>query len=120
MRRTSAALAALAFSAFAAAAVAESLAVPLNQVVRISLRGAASDVLIGNDKIADVALIDERTVAVSGKTYGSTNLLVLDGARRVLFNGQVTVASAGGQVTVHRGPDSSQYACVHRCEAIAK
>lgn len=120
MRRFSAVLAALACSTIAVAASAEGLAVPLNQVVKLGLRGAAVDVLIGAPAVADVALIDERTLAVTGKSYGSTNLIVLDAARRVLFSGQVTVSSPGGQVTVYRGSEEKKYACVSRCDAVGR
>lgn len=119
-RRLTAALAAFALLAVAAPVAAESLAVPLDQVVRLGLRGSAADVLIGNAAIADVALVDERTLAVTGKAYGSTNLIVLDAARRTLFSGQVTVTSSGSQVTVHRGATEQRYACVQRCEATTR
>ena len=118
MRRLSAFVAALAFSASAGAALAESLAVPLNQVVKLGVRGQATDVMIGAPEVADVALIDGSTLAVTGKAYGSTNLIVLDANRRVLFSGPVTVTGAAGQVTVFRGVEERKYACVNRCEAV--
>jgi len=118
VRRLPAVLAALALCVSAGAAAAETVAVPLNHVVKLGVRGEAADILIGSPDVADVALLDSSTLAVSGKAYGTTNLMVLDASRRVLFNGQLTVTSPPGQVTVFRGPEERKYACVSRCEAV--
>jgi Flp pilus assembly secretin CpaC len=118
--RLPAAFAALALLASAHSAAAESLAVPVDQVVRLGLSSSASDVIIGNPSVADVAMIDGRTLAITGKAYGSTNLIVLDSARRTLFNGQITVTSGGSQVSVQRGTAEQRYACVQRCEALPR
>jgi Flp pilus assembly secretin CpaC len=116
MRRTFAA----AFSALvltsAAPAAAGGLAVPLDGAVRLSLRGSAADVIVANPAVADVAIVDSRTVVVMGKSHGTTGLLVFDGARRILWDGSVTVTAPVGRITVYRGGEPRQYACLSRCE----
>ena len=119
MRRTvQAALSVLALAfAAAAPAAAGGLAVPLDGAVRLNLRAAAADVVVGNPAVADVAVVDERTVVVMGKAHGTTGVLVFDGARRVIWDGSVTVTAPPGRLTVHRGAKAEQYACLSRCES---
>ena len=121
MRRTlAAAFSVLTLAVAAAPATAgPSLAVPLDGAVRLNLRGAAADVIVVNPGVADVAMVDERTVVVLGRAHGTTGLLVLDGARRVLWDGAVTVTAPSGRITVHRGGEAQQYACLNRCEVAA-
>ena len=120
MRRTvQAALSVLALAFAAAPAAAGGLAVPLDGAVRLALRAPAADVVVGNSAVADVAVVDERTVIVMGKSHGTTGLLVFDGARRVIWDGSVTVTAPAGRLTIHRGAKSEQYACLSRCEPTA-
>ena len=106
MRRTISAAFAAVLVAAAAPASAGSLAVPLDGAVRLHLKGAA----------ADVAIVDDRTVVVLGRAHGATSVLIFDGARRLLWDGPVTVTAPAGRITVHRGAEEQQYACVSRCE----
>lgn len=92
-------------ASLAGPAHAESLSVPLDQVQRVQLRGSAADVVIGNPEIADVAMIDPHTLVITGKGPGTTSLLVLDGAHRVLFDGPVSVSSRAGHVAMVRGAE---------------
>ena len=96
-------LALAAFAAAAAAAQAEGVSVAADQVERVSLRGAASDVVIGNPAVADVAMIDSRTLVITGKAPGTTSLVVFDANRRVLFDGPVSVSVRAGHVALVRG-----------------
>ena len=96
-------LALVAFGAAAVAAQAEGVSVAADQVERIHLRGSAADVVIGNPEVADVVMIDSRTLAITGKAPGTTSLLVFDGSRRVLFDGPVSVSVRAGHVAVVRG-----------------
>jgi Flp pilus assembly secretin CpaC len=101
----------------AAAAGAGPLAVHMDQSVAISLRAPAQSVVVGNPAIADVSVIDARTVLVLGKGYGVTNLVILDQGGRVLFNREIVVSAAdAGRVSIWRGAASSNYACSPRCE----
>ena len=120
MRRTFAAATTALLLAVAAPAAAGGLAVPLDSAVRLHLKGTAADVIVGNPAVADVAIVDERTVVVLGKAHGTTGLLVFDGARRVIWDGPVTVTSPAGRITIHRGSQEQQYACLSRCERAAE
>lgn len=116
-------LALAAFGAVAAAAQAESVSVAADQVQRITLRGSAADVVIGNPEVADVAMIDSRTLVVTGKAPGTTSLVVFDNARRVLFDGPVSVSVRAGHVAMVRGTEGGAeeklFTCYGVCTARA-
>jgi Flp pilus assembly secretin CpaC len=91
--------------ALAAPAAAQSVRVSADQVERVHLRGSATDVVIGNPAVADVSLIDPRTLAITGKAPGVTSLVVFDRSRRVLFDGPISVGVEAGRVSMVRGAE---------------
>jgi hypothetical protein len=115
--RRSPVLLALAATAFATPVLAQSLTAPLGTAVRIPIRGVASDVVVGDTKVADVTVVGPSALFVSGRGYGSTNVVVMDAGGRTLFNGRVTVPmSTPGQVTVYRGRESGAVFCAPLCD----
>ena len=126
MRRPllAAALALLALAAQASAAGAATIAALIDQGVRVSLPAGARDVMIGNPAIADINVVDSRTAVIQGRSYGVTNLIVVDARGRTIQDSQVVVtASEVNRVSVYRGPGPGadlahvdNYACGPRCE----
>jgi Flp pilus assembly secretin CpaC len=115
MRRL--ALTVLAAGLLTTPALAQSLSVPVDQAVRVGLSSPAKDVAVGNAAIADVTVMDERNILVLGKSFGTTNIVVLDRAGRMILNQMVVVTSAdAGQVSLYRGTNAGQYVCAPRCE----
>jgi len=112
-------LSALIVAALAAPAFAAPVTVPLDQARRIPFAGQAASVLTGNDKIADVAVVDERTVVVFGKQRGMTNVIIFDRAGRPLFESEVLVAASDATaLVVNRGGAATTYACTVTCQAL--
>jgi hypothetical protein len=102
------------------AAAAAALSVPLSETRPLSLPGSASDVLIGDPAIADVTVVDHHHLLIHGKSFGRTNLVVMDAAGRTVFSGPIVVgASDEDHVTVFRGALQSDYSCATRCERIS-
>lgn len=102
---------------FATTAIARPLEVSIDQSTRISLPTAARDVVIGNPAIADVSVLDGRTIMVLGRSFGMTSLLVTDTAGRTILNTQILVANNdNGTVSVFRGAQVQTFACASRCE----
>nr|HPG89139.1 pilus assembly protein N-terminal domain-containing protein [Hyphomicrobium sp.] len=60
--------------ALAPAAAADPLKVRVDQTIPLKLSQAANSVVVGNATVADVAVHDARTLLVTGKAFGSTNL----------------------------------------------
>jgi len=89
----------------------------IDEATSVSLPGSASSVIVGNPAVADVSIVDRRRIAVLGRTYGTTNVMVFDAAGRVIYNGLVTVTSpSAGHVSLFRGSAVHNYACGPRCE----
>jgi Flp pilus assembly secretin CpaC len=112
-------LTAAVFLAAATAAQAASLTVPIDQTRRLPISGSAQNVVIGNTDIADVKVVDSRTLMVIGKKPGVTNIVVMDAGGRTLFNDQVMVsAGAGSVVTVYSGAETVDVACSPYCKSV--
>ena len=93
------------------------LNIVLDQATIMRLPEKVSTSVIGNPLIADVAVQSGGLVVVTGKGYGSTNLIVLDRAGAVLMERQVVVRGASEQtVSVYRGAERETYSCTPRCE----
>jgi len=116
MRRT-AVLICSSFLAASTPAWADSMTLQLDHSARIALPGAASNVFVGNSSIADVVVVDRRNLVVVGRGYGVTNVLVVDGGGRTIFNREVTVSSSDvGRMTLYRATASQNFACAPNCE----
>ena len=120
MRRSiTAGLAAVALFAAPAAAVGQSrpLSVEIDHSTRVQLRGAAASVIVGNPSIADVTVVDASTLFVTGKGYGVTEVVAVDGIGRTLFQGEIVVtAPNSSHVRVWRGGQgTTDMACASSC-----
>ncbi len=116
MRRLLVACMALAIATPALAAPRTSVAI--DHTTRINLRGTAASVIVGNPAVADVTVVDERTLFLSGRGYGVTEVVVLDPLGRTLWQGEVVVtAPTEGAVSVYRGSQVTEMACAGTCSA---
>ncbi|NGM51882.1 pilus assembly protein CpaC [Caulobacter sp. 602-2] len=129
MRRLSLAIAAV-FSLFGAAVAAQAAAptasaptrtmtVAAGQATTVPLGGPAREIVVGDPQIADVSVINDRTLVILGKRVGVTTLFAFDAQGRPLAGGQVLVTDVTADaVTVQRGVNASAYACDGRCTAL--
>lgn len=111
-------LAALLIAAVAvpAVAVAEPIAVKVNHAKVMRVSRPADIVIIGNPAIADAIIQDARTLIITGRSYGTTNLIVLDEAGESIADEQITVgASQDNVVTVYRRASRQSYSCSPEC-----
>lgn len=93
--------------------------IKLNFAKILNLGQPAGVVVIGNTGIADASLADDRTVVLSGKAAGSTNMIVLDNAGIKVADVLIHVTSDNGQVTtVYRGLSKETYSCKPYCEPV--
>jgi L-ascorbate metabolism protein UlaG (beta-lactamase superfamily) len=100
----------------AGVAKAESMTVMIDHASRLNVQGVAN-VVVGNDKVADVTVVDSRTVYITGHQYGSTNIIITDRDGRTLFSGDVTVVSPASSIAVYRGATRTEVACAPTCGA---
>ncbi|CAN5606911.1 pilus assembly protein N-terminal domain-containing protein [soil metagenome] len=103
-------------SAQTLAAQSGALSIGDGEAVRITLPGPVRDIVVGDPQVADVSLVNERTLVVMGKKAGATTLLAFDASGRTLIDRQVMVSEASSAaVIVQRGAVASAYACGDRC-----
>lgn len=77
----------------------------------------ASAVIVGNPFIADVAMFDQNTVVITGKSYGSTNLVILDKDNKPIVDEIIMVrGSDENVVSVYRNAARSTMSCSPHCE----
>ena len=99
------------------AALAQSIAVNIDQAQRVTTSHAVKDVIVGNPMVADAIILDQHHLLVTGRSYGVTNLMVTDAAGRTVLNRQLVVTAPDyNRVSVYRGPDVYNYACNAKCE----
>ncbi len=99
------------------AASAATMVVQVDHSIRLPLSGPAASVVIGNPKVADVSVVDSRTVYLSGRALGLTDVIVVDQLGRTVFASDVTVTTPGARVNVYRGAERSNLACAPGCQA---
>lgn len=96
---------------------AETLTVTLDQATLLKLPEKVSTIVVGNPLIADIAVQSGGLMVVTGKGYGSTNLIVLDRTGGVLMERSIVVRGPNGQtVSVYRGAERETYSCTPDCE----
>lgn len=89
------------------------------KVMRVSR--AASMVIIGNPAIADATIKDSQTLIITGKQYGTTNLIVLDAAGEPIADEILSVTSAmDSNVVVYRGADRFTFHCNPDCDPVLR
>lgn len=110
-------LAAALLSAPAAYAAADELAITMDKATLLKLPEKVSTIVIGNPLIADVAIQSGGLVVVTGKGYGSTNMIVLDRAGTVLMERSIVVRGPDAHtVSVYRGVERETFSCAPNCE----
>jgi len=106
-------------AALAGAASAQTFRVPADHAALIRLPGEAAAIVVGNPQIADASLYDARTIFITGKIYGRTNLIALNDAGRVLYTADLVVTqSERGLVQVFRNTERESYVCDPVCQAV--
>jgi hypothetical protein len=73
-------------------------------------------VIVGNPIVADVTLGKDGLVILTGKSFGTTNLITLDAAGSILNESTIEVQQANENVVVmQRGMDRETYSCTPKC-----
>lgn len=97
-------------------ASANEIRVALDQAFPIRLVDTAEGVAIGNPSIAGVSVQDDHMLFVTGRSYGTTNLVVVGANGRVLYSGRVTVVpDETGVVMVTRAGQTARLECTPLC-----
>jgi hypothetical protein len=102
------------------APLSETYTVGLNKTEIVRLPSAASAVLVGNPDIADVSIHSADTIFVIGRSYGETNIVILDGNGHTVINANIQVNNVlprNGIRVFYGGAERETYNCTPYCAA---
>jgi Flp pilus assembly secretin CpaC len=92
------------------------LIVKYDQSQLVRLPRPASEIIIGNPAIADVSVQGGTLLVVTGKTFGITNIIVLDADRNVIQDQRILVQRDDAKVVnLQRGTQRQSYNCTPQC-----
>ncbi|HTJ58329.1 MAG TPA: pilus assembly protein N-terminal domain-containing protein [Devosiaceae bacterium] len=91
--------------------------VNMARILRIS--APAATVVVGNPGVADVTIQDPKTLVLTGKSYGQTNMIVLDSKGNPIADTLVEVIqSQADLVTIFTAGQRSTIACAPSCNPV--
>ena len=94
----------------------EDLVVNYDQSQLLRLSRPASEIIIGNPVIADVTVQSGNLLVVTGKTFGITNMIILDASRNIIQEQRILVQRDEGKVlNLNRGTSRQSYNCTPQC-----
>ena len=99
-----------------AKAASDDVVVTIDQANLVRLDRPAAEIIVGNPSIADVSVQSGKLLVVTGKSYGRTNLIVIDADGKQVINKFLSVTEPGpGYIMVHRGSAQGTYFCAPNC-----
>lgn len=94
-----------------------SVLVTVDQAKVFRVSRPASTIIIGNPAIVDATIQDDQTLILTGRSFGVTNLIVLDQNGEALVDQPVVVrASETNTVRIYRRNSRATLACSPVCE----
>lgn len=103
----------------AAVAGEQTLQVAVDRAIVVRAADNTATVVVGNPMIADATTQKNGVMVVTGKSYGSTNVMLLDGGGAVLSETVVNVTpSTDGWILVQRGGIRESLSCTPRCAPV--
>ena len=107
----------LAFFCTSAAFATQEIIIKTDQTQLINVSGSPGTVVIGNPSIADATVHGDK-IFVHGRSFGSTNLIILDQDGNQLAALDITVQLGGlNNVALFKAGVRYSYVCAPNCEA---
>jgi len=101
----------------AVAETSEPISVKVNMARILRISAPAATVIIGNPGVADITIQDPQTLVLTGRSYGQTNLIVLDSAGNPVADTIVSVVQGQADtVTVYTGTVRTTLSCQPECQ----
>src|SRR5690606_11436842 len=93
-------------------AAATGVVVNVNMARILRINSPASTVIIGNPAVADVTIQDPQTLVLTGKSFGQTNLIVLDAVGNPIADTTIDVVQQQADLmTVYLGNSRTTMSC---------
>ena len=97
------------------------LRVFMNHARVLKLDRPVSKVIVGNSNVADATVADSTTIVLTGRSFGATNLVLLDAEGNAIADERVLVSiDEGNTVRVFRQTARSILSCTPNCEQHAE
>jgi len=95
----------------------ETVSVNVNMARILRIASPAATVIIGNPGVADVTIQDPQTLVLTGRSYGSTNLIILDSIGNPIADIILKVITVKGDfMTVYQGSARTTLSCAPNCQ----
>ena len=102
-----------------AAALDDTIDVKIDFAKIVKLERPAGTIVIGNPGIADASVQDDQTLVLTGKSAGSTNMIILDTNGVEVANTTIRVSSNLRRLTtVFYGSKRQTLSCAPTCEQV--
>lgn len=104
----------------AGSAFAQQLHLETNKTKPIKLRGDANAVVIGNPLVADVIVHDQNLIFITGRSSGTTNLVIFNAKGQQIYASDVVVSTdSANHISINRAGAVNTYDCAPRCAPVA-
>jgi Flp pilus assembly secretin CpaC len=114
-------IAASGLSALPAAAQDDMLRVYMDHARVLKLDRPVSKVIVGNAEVADATVADAKTIVLTGRSFGTTNLVLLDQDGNAILDENILVSiDEGNTVRVYRQTERTVLSCSPNCEQHAQ
>jgi Flp pilus assembly secretin CpaC len=95
--------------------------VVMNQAKIVKLTKDAATIVVGNPEIVDATVQDSRTIVLTGKGFGVTNLVILDPEGKAVVDEAVFVSRSDEKtLRVYRRSKVQTLSCTPFCEGAYK
>lgn len=93
------------------------LRVYMNNARVLKLDRPVSKVIVGNSDVADATVADAKTIVLTGRAFGSTNLVLLDADGNAIVDERILVSiDEGNTVRVFKAISRTVLSCTPNCE----
>ena len=97
----------------------DAITVELDYARIIKLDRAVSRVIVGNANIADATVSDSQTIILTGKSFGTTNLVILDADGTAIVDERVLVSlESNNTMQIYRQVERTTLSCTPACEEL--
>ena len=93
------------------------LRVYMNSARVLKLDRPVSKVIVGNSDVADATVADAQTIVLTGRAFGTTNLVLLDAEGNAIVDERILVSiDEGNTVRVFKATTRTVLSCSPNCE----
>ncbi|MCA1442498.1 pilus assembly protein N-terminal domain-containing protein [Ensifer sp. IC4062] len=109
------------FAPVATHAQEEMMRVYMDHARVLKLDRPVSKVIIGNSEVADATVADSKTIVLTGRSFGTTNLVILDQDGNAIVDERILVSiDEGNTVRVYKQTSRTVLSCTPNCERHAE